>query len=64
MKSNTSVKEKRDETRNPSLPKREVSSANEQRSLDIGESGQCAPGVNEPKRRVLDDDVMPPGREH
>jgi hypothetical protein len=40
----------------------------EERSLDIGESGQFAPGgyynqqgINEP-RRTLDDDVVPPGR--
>jgi hypothetical protein len=40
----------------------------EERSLDIGESGQFAPGgyynqqgVIEP-RRTLDDDVIPPGR--
>ena len=41
----------------------------EERSLDIGESGQFAPGgyynqqgVSAPDRRVLDDDVVPPGR--
>ena len=41
----------------------------EGRSVDIGESGQFAPGgyynqqgVNEPDRRTLDDDVVPPGR--
>ena len=41
----------------------------EERSLDIGESGQFAPGgyynqqgVNAPDRRVLEDDVVPPGR--
>ena len=41
----------------------------EERSLDIGESGQFAPGgyynqqtVDEPDRSSLDDDVMPPGR--
>jgi hypothetical protein len=42
----------------------------EERSLDIGESGQFAPGgyynqrgVNESDRRSLnDDDVVPPGR--
>lgn len=41
----------------------------EERSLDIGESGQFAPGgyynqqgINAPDRRTLDDDVVPPGR--
>ena len=41
----------------------------DERSLDIGESGQFAPGgyynqrtVNQPDRRTLDDDVVPPGR--
>jgi hypothetical protein len=41
----------------------------EERSLDIGESGQFAPGgyynqqrVNEPKRRRIDDDIVPPAR--
>ncbi|HEX7296145.1 MAG TPA: hypothetical protein VF251_10360 [Pyrinomonadaceae bacterium] len=41
----------------------------EERSLDIGESGQFAPGgyynqqgVNAPDRHTLDDDVVPPGR--
>jgi hypothetical protein len=41
----------------------------EERSIDIGEAGQFAPGgyynqqgVNEPERRTLDDDVVPPGR--
>jgi len=40
----------------------------EERSLDVGESGQFAPGgyynqqgVNEP-RRNLDDEILPPGR--
>lgn len=42
---------------------------NEERSLDIGESGQFAPGgyynqrgVNEPRRIDLDDDIVPPQR--
>ena len=41
----------------------------EERSLDIGESGQFAPGgyynqqgVNAPDRRSLDDDIVPPAR--
>ena len=42
---------------------------NEERSLDIGESGQFAPGgyynqrkINEPEKRTLDDIVVPPAR--
>jgi hypothetical protein len=49
-------------------PQTEETLRREERSLDIGESGQFAPGgyynqqgVNEP-RRNLDDDVIPPGR--
>ena len=41
----------------------------EKRSLDMGESGQFAPGgyynqqgVNAPNRRTLDDDIVPPAR--
>lgn len=41
----------------------------EERSLDIGESGQFAPGgyynqqgVNAPNRRTIDDDIVPPAR--
>ena len=41
----------------------------EERSLDIGESGQFAPGgyynqqgVNAPNRRTFDDDIVPPAR--
>jgi hypothetical protein len=43
--------------------------ATEERSLDIGESGQFAPGgyynqqaVNEPRKRTIDDDIVPPAR--
>ena len=42
---------------------------NEERSLDIGESGQFAPGgyynqqsVTQSKRKTIDDDIVPPGR--
>ena len=41
----------------------------EERSLDVGESGQFAPGgyynqqaVDAPQKRSLDDDVVPPAR--
>lgn len=42
---------------------------NEERSLDIGESGQFAPGgyynqqtVTQSKQKTIDDDIVPPGR--
>jgi len=56
---------------NPDAPDGEEALADEERSLDIGESGQFAPGgyykqrgVNQPGHRPLydDDDAMPPGR--
>ena len=54
----------------PDEPTGEEALTTEERSLDIGESGQFAPGgyhnqqgVNAPDRRTLDDDdVVPPGR--
>lgn len=64
---------KRDETSGkgwkPDFEGGKDSLANEERSLDIGESGQLAPGgyynqqkINEPERRSLDDDIVPPAR--
>jgi hypothetical protein len=54
---------------NADAPTGEEAVADEERSLDIGGSGQFAPGgyynqqtVSQPKRRPLDDDVVPPGR--
>ena len=53
----------------PDTPGGEEAITTEERSLDIGESGQFAPGgyynqqgVNAPDRSVLEDDVVPPGR--
>jgi hypothetical protein len=50
-------------------PKEEDTLIKEERSLDVGESGQFAPGgyynqqaINEPDRSSLDDDVIPPRR--
>ena len=52
-------------------PTGEKALAEKERSLDIGESGQFAPGgyynqqgVNQPRYRPLDDDddIVPPGR--
>jgi hypothetical protein len=56
--------------RNPDAQTAEDALTEEERSLDIGESGQFAPGryynqqtVSQPKRRPLDDDdIVPPGR--
>lgn len=52
-----------------SAPTGEETVKTEERSLDIGESGQFAPGgyynqrgVNAPDRRTLDDDIVPPAR--
>jgi hypothetical protein len=64
-----SEEESRKESWNPTAPTGEPVTT-EQRSLDIGESGQFAPGgyynqqgINESKRVDLDDDdVLPPTR--
>jgi len=56
---------------NPDAPSGRQALADDERSLDIGESGQFAPGgyynqqgVNQPRHRPLDDDddITPPGR--
>jgi hypothetical protein len=55
---------------NPSVQGGEDALTEEERLLDVGQSGQFAPGgyynqqsVTEPKRRPIDDDdVVPPGR--
>jgi hypothetical protein len=60
----------RSEGWDPDPPSGEEAVAEEERSLDIGESGQFAPGgyynqqtVSQPRRRPLDDDdIVPPGR--
>lgn len=61
--------ETHDEGWNPDVESGEEALTTDQRSLDIGESGQFAPGgyynqrtMNQPDRRRLDDDVVPPGR--
>jgi hypothetical protein len=66
------MKKKRDEEGwEPNTPSGEEAFTEEERSLDIGESGQFAPGgyynqhgVNRPVRRALDDedDIAPSGR--
>jgi hypothetical protein len=67
-------KDKRDATSKgwkPDAPSAEEALKDDERSLDIGESGQFAPGgyynqqgVNKPDRTIgkWDDDVTPPGR--
>jgi len=63
--------ERNTEAWNPDAPSAEEALTEEERSLDIGESGQFAPGgyynqqgVNRPRHRPLedDDDIVPPGR--
>jgi hypothetical protein len=70
MKKNNRT-ERNKEGWNPDAPSGEEALAEEERSLDMGESGQFAPGgyynqqgVNQPRRRPFDDDddVVPPGR--
>ena len=53
----------------PTTPGGKEALKNEERSLDIGKSGQFAPGgdhnqqaVTQPLRRPSDDDIVPPGR--
>lgn len=67
MKSDKRNQEKGWESETPSSA--EDAQRTEERSLDIGESGQFAPGgyynqqgVNAPERSSLDDDVVPPAR--
>ena len=61
--------ERDDEGWNPDVQTGGEAFTTDERSLDIGESGQFAPGgyynqgtVNQPDRQTLDDDVVPPGR--
>jgi hypothetical protein len=59
-----------DEKRRRDLRRSESKPNEDERSLDIGESGQFAPGgyynqqgVTQPRRIDLDDDILPPARE-
>jgi hypothetical protein len=62
--------QKKDAGWTPDAPSGEDSLRTDERSLDIGESGQFAPGgyynqqgINQPKRTLDDiDDILPPGR--
>jgi hypothetical protein len=67
MKEKERTTKRKDEGWNPETEGGEEALKNEERSLDIGESGQFAPGgyynqqtINEPKRTL--DDIVPPGR--
>ena len=60
---------KREEGWSPKAPTGEGSVKTDERSLDIGESGQFAPGgyynqqdISKPDRRTIDDDIVPPCR--
>jgi hypothetical protein len=62
-------KAKQDKGWNADVPGGEEALTTEERSLDIGESGQFAPGgyynqqtIKQPARRTMDDDIVPPGR--
>lgn len=62
-------KESTDKGWTPDVVTGEEALIDEERSLDIGESGQFAPGgyynqrkINEPEKRTLDDIVVPPAR--
>lgn len=64
-------KDKRDKGWEPNTPSGDEALTDEERSLDIGESGQFAPGgyynqqgINRPERSPLntDDDIAPSGR--
>ncbi len=62
-KKNQSAREEIQSTRE------EMKTTTDERSLDIGQSGQFAPGgyynqqgVNAPKRRTIDDEIVPPRR--
>ncbi len=68
MKSKKTEDELAEKGWEPSAPTDEEAVKTEERSLDIGESGQFAPGgyYNQPKvnkqNRTLDDDILPPAR--
>ena len=61
-------KKQEDKGWNPEAQSGEEALTTDERSLDIGESGQFAPGgyynqgnITKPERRTLDD-IVPPGR--
>ena len=69
MKENEQSEKQQDRGWTPNTPGGKEALKNEERSLDIGESGQFAPGgyynqqaITQPLRRPSDDDIVPPGR--
>ena len=69
MKVNEQSEKQQDRGWTPNTPGGKEALKNEERSLDIGESGQFAPGgyynqqaITQPLRRPSDDDIVPPGR--
>jgi hypothetical protein len=71
MKENQEKKDATPKGWKPDAPSGEEALTDDERSLDIGESGQFAPGgyynqhgVNKPKRTTgkWDDEITPPGR--
>ena len=67
MKETKQSDKHKDEGWKPDTPSGEEAVYTDDRSLDIGESGQFAPGgyynqqsINQPKRTL--DDIVPPGR--
>ena len=69
MKEKEVAKKHADEGWEPEAPSGKEAIRKEERSLDIGEAGQFAPGgyynqqtTNQPSSTIDDDDVIPPGR--
>jgi len=71
MKENEEKKDATPKGWKPDAPSGEEALMDDERSLDVGESGQFAPGgyynqqgVNKPKRTTgnWDDEITPPGR--
>jgi hypothetical protein len=60
--------DRREKGWNPDAKSGEEGLTTDERSLDVGESGQFAPGgyynqrTKQEPERTLDDDVVPPGR--
>ena len=69
MKENEHSEEQQERGWTPNTPGGKEALKNEQRSLDIGESGQFAPrayynpqAITQPLHRPTFDDIVPPGR--
>jgi len=69
MKDNKPAKKDGGQRWNQDAPTGKEARTTEEKSLDISESVQFAPGgyynqetINQPRRRHIDDDIVPPGR--